>query len=296
MKVAWLLCVFAIVAGAGPATRPIDRFVKRTDEQNTKAIAQGKKVAAEVQKSLSLKFEELETAHFIIHTDWDKREHAFLKQASESACSTVARQFELSPKDSVFVGKLSIYMFSKKEDFRKYAREYDQYPAGDDLIGYYSAHGDGSGHLAIYKPEVDTQRQTPPLQQWAYVMTRELTRAFIDRYRSDANLPVWLSEGIAESVAQSVYPSSTIRYQAKVISQHDGDFDFIFKAEARPTKTFDPAVWSMTQMLISRDRRKFVQYIDALKDGEDPQNALEGIYGFNYEGFVKAWKVYALAN
>lgn len=96
-------------------------------------------------------------------------------------------------------------------------------------------------------------------------------------------------------MAKSLFPSATIRYQAKVIAQADSDYDFIFKAEVRPTKIFDPAVWSMTQMLVSRDRRKFITYIDALKDGEDPQNALQGIYGFDYAGFIKAWRVYALS-
>lgn len=295
MRLPTLIIISLLTFAAGPATRPIDKFVRPTDEQNAKAIAQAKKVGADVQKSLTLKLEEFESAHFIIYTDWDKREHQFLKDACEASYTAVSKQFDIPSKENVFVGKLALYMFAKKEDFRKYAHTYDEYPAGDDLLGYYSVHADGSGHLAMYKPEADPQNQVSPKQQWAYVMTRELAKAFVDRYRSDAIMPVWLHEGIAESVAQSLFPSATIRYQAKVIANTDSDLDFIFKAEARPTKALDPAVWSMTQMLISRDRKKFIQYIDAIKDGEDPQNALQGIYGFDFAGFVKAWKVYALS-
>jgi len=289
-----MLATILLLCAAVPATRPIDRFVKPTDEQHHKALDRAHKLADDVQTALDLQLTTIETSHFLIFTDWDAREHGFLKTASESAYATVAKQFDLSPKDNVFVGKVSIYMFATKESFQKYAREYDQYPAGDDLIGYYGAHDDGSGHLAMYKPELDPQRQNPPRQQWAYVMTRELSRAFLSRYRTDANLPVWLEEGIAETVAQSLFPSATIRAQAKLFAQAGDDFDYIFKAEARPTKFFDPAVWSMTQLLLT-DRKKFITYIDALKDGEDPQNALQGIYGFDYPGFLKAWRGYAMS-
>jgi hypothetical protein len=291
----FLVLALLILTGAAPATRPIDKFVKPTDEQNAKAIDRAKRLADDVEKSLDIELTDLETAHFLIFTDWEVREHAFLKTASESAYAAVAKQFELSPKDNVFVGKVSIYMFAGKEAFRKYAREYDQYPAGDDLIGYYSPHDDGSGHLAMYKPEIDPQRQNQPRQQWAYVMTRELSRAFVSRYRTDANLPVWLEEGIAESIAQSLFPSATIRYQARLFAQAGDAMENIFEAEARPTKAFDSAVWSMTQFLLT-DRKKFIRYVDAIKDGEDPQNSLQGIYGFDFPGFLKAWRVYALSN
>ena len=49
---------------------------------------------------------------------------------------------------------------------------------------------------------------------------------------------------------------------------------------------------TMTQMLVERDRKAFIRYFDALKNGEKPQTALERVYGFKYPGLVKEWRQY----
>ena len=126
--------VFSIVlllCAAGPATRPIDKFVKSTDQQNAKAIEHAEKVADDVQKSLELKLKKLETPNFLIYTDWEPAEYPFLQSSCENAYALVGKNFDLAPKDSIFVGKLSVFVFAKKETFRKYSRDYDQFPAGD---------------------------------------------------------------------------------------------------------------------------------------------------------------------
>lgn len=275
---------------ANPATRPIEHFVPSTPEQDAKANEQARKVAAEVETFLETDFTEISTEHFLIFTDWDKPEQRFLKDNCEAAYRTVAKQFNLKGSDKVFVGKMGVFMFVTKESFLKYAREYDEYPAGEDLIGYYSLHADGSGHLAMYRPVPERNTRTPPEQEWAYVMARELTKAFVDRYRTPEQLPVWLSEGIAEVVAQSLFPSPQRRFIARILSTHDDDYQFIFEANARPIKAFDPLVHTLTQMLIDIDRKKFVELVNAIKDGEDPEAALQGLFGYDYPAVVKAWK------
>jgi hypothetical protein len=49
---------------------------------------------------------------------------------------------------------------------------------------------------------------------------------------------------------------------------------------------------TMVQMLIDQDRKGFLRFFDAIKDGEKPEAAMKRIFGVDYEGLEKAWKQY----
>src|SRR5438874_12817799 len=80
---------------------PSTRFAKSTPQQDAAAVAQARKVCADVQLQLKIKLAEFQTAHFIVFTDWDPREFAFLKTNLESAYSAVARHFEIGTKENI---------------------------------------------------------------------------------------------------------------------------------------------------------------------------------------------------
>lgn len=288
-----VLLIFLCLA-AGPATRPVDQFIGSTSEQDAKADEQSRKVLVEVKKFLEVELFELETDHFLIFTNWDKSEHEFLRNAAEGAYRAVAKQFGLAAKDDVLVGKLSLYAFETREQFQKYAHEYDEYPADGMLIGYYSLHSDGSGHLAFVKPQPDPANPNKgnPHVDFSRALVRELTKALLDRYRSGKQLPVWLSEGLAEVVSQGMFPDPQRKYQAHLLSQAGHDYETLFMSDARPVSALAPVQQTLVQMLIDADRGRFFELIRAIKDGEETEAALRGLYRFDYPGMVKAWKLY----
>src|SRR4029078_6399760 len=105
------------------ATQPAERslsaadagYIKSTPSTAAAAMDGARKRAEQVGAQMKLKLRELETAHFIIFTDWSAGDDAFLRDNLEAAYAAVARQFKMSPKDNIFVGKLPVYMFGQKD-------------------------------------------------------------------------------------------------------------------------------------------------------------------------------------
>src|SRR5260221_14119190 len=74
-----------------PQSGPPRKFQPATREEADKAIATYKAAVAEIAEKLNLKFTTIETSHFLIFTDWDKREHDFLKKNVEEAYACVSQ-------------------------------------------------------------------------------------------------------------------------------------------------------------------------------------------------------------
>lgn len=281
-----------------PATAPIN-YIKSTPAEDAAAIAHAQKMADEVGSTMKLKFTELQTDHFIIFTDWDPREFNFLKSCVEGAYSVVSQQFGIPVKDNVFVGKLPVFMFAHQNDFQKYSGDYDQMPPNKMLLGYYASHGDGTGHMAMWKPsaaalDMPGQSVQNMERQWAYTLTHEFTHAFVDRYKSNRPIPRWLNEGLAEVIAQRQFPRPETRPAAREIASSNQDVDFLFDDNQMPGGEYYPVMQTMVQMLIDTNRQNFMAFFDAIKDGQPAEEALHQYYGLTYATMSAAWRKYAM--
>src|SRR2546423_941802 len=103
-----IVSLLIALAASGADKAPTSRYIKSTPQQDAAAIARARKVSTDVQAELKLKLDEFQTAHFIVFTDWDPREADFLKTNLEGAYAAVAREFDISPRENVFVGKLPV--------------------------------------------------------------------------------------------------------------------------------------------------------------------------------------------
>jgi hypothetical protein len=276
----------------------IVKYEKSTPERDAAAIEVARNIAKEVSGQLKVSFTEIQTDHFILFTDWDKREHGFLKDNLEGAYAVVSQQFEIPVKENVFVGKLPVFMFSKGEDFRKFAREVDGFAASTGVSGYYASLGTtGVGHMAMWKPDV--QRAGGNVRQaeieWAYVLTHEFTHAFLARYRSNEHVPRWLNEGVAELIANGKFPRPTARSWARTMASRQVDFSPLFNDDVMPSGEMYPVMMTLVETLVVRDRKAFLGLFDDIKAGDDPLEALKKRYGLDYAGLVKAWKAHVMS-
>jgi hypothetical protein len=291
------------VAAASPAqpgrrrgaNEPVVKYQKSTPEDDARAIAAYQAKAAEVARQLNVKWTELQTPHFIIFTDWDPREHKFLERNLEAAYAAVSRQFDVPVKENIFVGKLPVFMFNRRTDFSRFAKEVDQIFVTGEIAGYYAGRDDGTGHMAMWKPDIDAAggNLRDAEVRWAYVLVHEFTHAFIARYRTNARIPRWLNEGLAEVIASSEFP----RPQARQFARRAATaywIDQVFDDEILPGGHAYPVMMTMVEMLIREDRRKFIRMFNDVKDGLDPEDALRKHYGVGYTGLVEAWRKYAI--
>lgn len=296
--------------GAGPApkttAKPGDKspdvhvkYQPSTPEQAAEAMKRTRKQAAEVEEKIGVKLAEFETDHFIVFTDWDKRENDFLKTNLEGAYRVVATQFEMDPKDNVFVGKLPVYMLARYSDFASFAREIDQFPdVNNRTAGYYMGNTKGFGHMAMWKPNeslTGTSSLDDARKLWAYVLVHEFTHAFLARYRSNEFIPRWLNEGVAEVIAYHQFPMANRHRMARMIAQNKQiDIAFLFDdAGTRPTGEFYPVMQSMVELLVSQNKQGFLKMIDAIKDGTSPEKALQDNYNADYVRFAAIWREWA---
>ena len=106
------------------------KFLPATAAESQAGITRAKAIAAAVAEAMGVTFETLDTDHFLIFTDWDKREHTFLKNNMERAYDAVCKQFNVSRRENVFAGKLPVYMFATQKEFQNFAKTRDGFDAG----------------------------------------------------------------------------------------------------------------------------------------------------------------------
>jgi hypothetical protein len=283
-------------AGAGPAAGGGDvvKFQKSTPEQDDKAITTARKVAGEVTKELKIQFAEIQTPHFIIFTDWDPREHQFLKDNCEGAYAAVSKQFDIPVKENVFVGKLPVYMFAKRADFANYALKFDNFPTRNTIAGYYQGRSDGVGHMVMWKPDVARYGNVSAAErQWAYVLTHEFTHAFVARYRTNKRIPRWLNEGLAEVIAHEQFPKPESYQYAKYMANEKFDFEELFDDSKMPGGDMYPVMQTMVEALIRENRKEFLAMFNDIKDGMEPEEAMKKHYKAGYKDWEPAWRRFA---
>ncbi len=272
------------------------KFTPATPEQAEDAIKRIREQQTEIATAIKVTLVELETDHFIIFTDWDPREQAFLKKNLEEAYRVVSKQFEMSPKDNIFVGKLPVYMFSKYGDFAAFADLVDQFPVSRTTAGYYHGNSHGFGHMAMWKPDESLTRSRDikdAERLWAYVLVHEFTHAFLARYRSNEFVPRWLNEGIAEVIASSEFPRPGWVSYARRMAASNLDVNAVFDDSFIPDGQYYPVMHSMVQLLVVTDRKKFINLIDDIKDGKDPEETLRTHFNTDYARFAAAWREWA---
>ncbi len=274
------------------------KFLPATAAESQAGITRAKAIAAAVAEAMGVTFETLETDHFLIFTDWDKREHTFLKNNMERAYDAVCKQFNVSRRENVFAGKLPVYMFATQKEFQNFAKTRDGFDAGKGILGYFMpSQKDPNGHMAMWKPAVKAQTGgvKGAERDWAATLVHEFTHAFMARYRTNARLPRWLNEGIAEVVADSQFrnPMSRewTRQYFRAGQTRVGD---MLKEKHVMTGDDYPVSQTMVETLVAANSKAFVAMVHSLKDGETWAEALKKHYKTDDAGFIESWKKYIM--
>lgn len=273
----------------------VTKYVPATPEQHAAAIERAKKLADRVREVVKVDLVELQTDHFIIFTDWDKREHKFITDNVEGAYRLVSRAFDMSPKDNVFIGKLPVFMFASRRSFEKFGAQIDDFPVPAGVVGYYHGNERGIGHMAMPKPDIDAANGDIKQAelQWAYVLTHEFVHAFVARYRSNTRIPRWLNEGTAELITQSRFKKPSARQFARMMATQGAPIGSIFDDDVMPGGEYYPVMMTLVEMLVNENRAKYIKLFNDIKDGMEPEDALRKHFNVDYAGLERAWRQYA---
>jgi hypothetical protein len=270
--------------------KPTLLYQAATPAEYDEAITNAHKMARTVEETFNVKFTTIETPHFLIFTDWDPREFDFLKTNFEDAYRAVTEQFNIPYSQNVFIGKLPVLMFAKFSDYAHLTDSIGFYgkPVTRSLRGYFEGQSDGSGRMVMYKPGAEDIEQAE--LQWAHALVHEFTHAFVARYHSNARVPRWLNEGVAEVIASQHFPYVGTNSFAKRMAAEHKTAGTLFDDKIMPSGDWYPVMQTMVEYLIAQDKDAFLKMFDAIKAGTDGEEALQKFYGLDYASLMSAWR------
>lgn len=268
------------------------RFQPVSDEQAQRAMSEADEAAERAMDRLNVNARRLETDHFVVYTDWHPDDDEFLIDALERAYRLVAGEFGIPASENIFVGKLPVYMFDEHGTFMRYAKELDGHAEfRESVAGYYTSHSNGNGKLVMSKPRhVELYGAEAARAVWRRNLTHEFSHAFFARYRSNTFVPRWLNEGLAELIAEKVYPRPGALSTAQRIARNNKSISQIFDDRTLAGPEMYPVMMTLVQALYDEDAAKFVDYINRIKAGENAQKALRELYDVDYRGLEAAWR------
>ncbi len=132
--------------------------------------------------------------------------------------------------------------------------------------------------------------------QWAFVLAHEFTHAFVYRYKTSRLPPLWVNEGLADTVAMEQFPIVREYERASLMMRRTQSLAEFFQTEATQREfAYYPVNRTLVETLIAKDRRAFIQWFDDMKAGEDAEAALKKRYGWTFADLEGYWRRYVTA-
>jgi hypothetical protein len=128
---------------------------------------------------------------------------------------------------------------------------------------------------------------------FAHMLVHETCHGFNHRWMTPQRLPNWLNEGIAEWVGTRVVknceqvPLKEARAAAFMRSKGTLGPGFFTAANIEPMQYGMAS--GMVRMLISRDARKFAEFVRGIKEGTPVEESLQRSFGGSLDDLVKAY-------
>jgi hypothetical protein len=275
-----------------PRFAAVDPLVGEQAERE--AVTRGDTELAQVGVRMRI----VKTPHFLIFTDWDPVDDAWLARQLEGAFQMLCREFHVTQDQDVFVGRLPVYMFNTHAGMLRYAIEIDGFETDQvGVAGYYASNNRGIGKLVMSKPRAtDAIGLDLARRAWARTLTHEFVHAFLARYRGNRFLPRWLNEGLAEMLAETIHPRPGALRTARRVAAEGESIAFIFDDANMPGAEMYPVMMTLTNALYREDPAKFVSMVDRIKAGEETEALLKELYDVDYPGLERAWRAYMLRN
>ena len=246
----------------------------------------------EVQKVIGKQVALVETEHFLVWSDWAKAENPMLGEWCERMYAQLAREFAIPPDQSVFLAKCPVFAFRSPNRFRKFARSFDGYDAGESAGYTRSIELSGHVHLALLRFG-DSESD---YDQFAWTLVHEGTHAFLHRWHATRLIPHWVNEGIAERTAQRVLGNRCpAEGNARLLARQYVHFDWPIRdmlENAGPIEVHQyPVAHSVIAYLDSLGTGKLAVFVRGLKEGQSIGRALADQWeGMTVESLEKQWR------
>ena len=253
----------------------VEPWPELTSEQHDAEVESLKAFVQQVRGSFPA-VELVETHEFLVATDILPEQVAPFVASLDSMHDFLCTLYGIPQGEPVWKGKCLVFAFAREDDFLAFEGRFMQtQPQG--VHGLCHQRSDGRVVMACY-------RGNDPAA-FAHMLVHETSHGFNHRWLSPARVPSWLNEGLAEWVGSQVVPGSG-QVRAKEFSAFEamraggrvGENFFDDERDSRIAPLQYGVASSLVRFLVSRDRKRFAQFVQMVKEGSSAEDALAATY------------------
>ena len=253
----------------------VEPWPELTSEQHAAEVESLKAFVQQVRGSFPA-VELVETHEFLVATDILPEQVAPFVASLDSMHDFLCTLYGIPQGEPVWKGKCLVFAFTREDDFLAFEGRFMQtQPQG--VHGLCHQRSDGRVVMACY-------RGNDPAA-FAHMLVHETSHGFNHRWLSPARVPSWLNEGLAEWVGSQVVPGSG-QVRAKEFSAFEamraggrvGENFFDDERDSRIAPLQYGVASSLVRFLVSRDRKRFAQFVQMVKEGRSAEDALAATY------------------
>jgi hypothetical protein len=249
-----------------------------TDEEHAAALKSSREMVDEVV-SLFPGMQLAETERFLFVSNIPPQQVGPYVASLDRMYEWMCRLFGVERDHKVWLGgKAPIFAFLEKEQFDSFEERY--FPEAQKALGslgnvYGLSHlgKDGEVVIACY-------RGNDP-NDFAQMLVHETSHGFMHRYKTKADLPNWVAEGMADLIGAEMVPTSMIvknrEYKATQQLGQKRSLGGMLSAERIEAEQYGMAS-NLNRFLLHANRQEYVRFVEALKEGMKWDEALQDAY------------------
>ncbi|CAA9419114.1 MAG: hypothetical protein AVDCRST_MAG64-2763 [uncultured Phycisphaerae bacterium] len=256
----------------------------QSEEDQAKAVAELKEFVAKHPKLKNESLKLYETKYFLFFSDLKQDEAKKWAGLLDKMYDRLAELFAVPKGSNIWRGKCLIFVFAKPEDYHDHeAKTYRTDSKGS--AGMCHSFGNGFVHVAFYRQ--------PEELQFAHVLVHESVHGFIHRYRSHVYIPNWANEGLAEVIASELVPQKARATDSKFraaqgVRENDGVGGNFYSARNIEAWQY-PVAEQLAAFMIAQNKKGYVAFINAVKDGVLADEALTKHFGASRDRLTAAY-------
>jgi hypothetical protein len=251
---------------------------KESDEEHAAALKKSREMIEEV-KSLYPGSQLYETKYFLFVSNIPAPQVTPYATSLDRMYEWMSRLYGVTRDHKVWLGgKAPIFAFLDKEQFDDFEEHF--FPETGKQIHelanvYGLSHLDKNGEVVI-----SCYRGNDP-NDFGQMIVHETSHGFIHRYKSKAQLPNWVDEGMADLIGAEMVPASTavrnreLRAIQQLAQQHS--LGGMLSADRIDGWQYGAAS-NLNRFLLQSNRQNYVRFIEALKEGMKWEEAIHDAY------------------
>jgi hypothetical protein len=229
----------------------------------------------------------VETHEFLVATDILPEQVTPFVTSLDAMHDFLCSLYGIPQGEPVWKGKCLVFAFSREADFLAFEERFMQMrPQG--VHGLCHQRSDGRVVMACFRGKDPAA--------FAHMLVHETSHGFNHRWLSPARVPSWLNEGMAEWVGSQVVPGSgqvpikeAQAFEAIRAGGRVGENFFDDERDSRIAPLQYGVASSLVRFLVSRDRRRFAQFVRLVKEGSDVEQALAETFRVSLDELLVAY-------